>query len=444
MGNVTPPSGAEVGDGGGPPQHESQLTVPAWVVSDWPQAAAMGLIAYAIIVGVGILAAVTVTLSTVIRFSSDALELGSILATPFALPIAYLGGYDGTPVLLTGLLVLAIALRVGSRPVGLTPGHAMDRTRALAWAGKVAVVFVTTALVVAIVLDVVNADPAAQPGGLISDSVAFRIDYVRLVFVSGPVVFVVALMTLGRLTGRGILGLLGLRGSMPAVVRSSAAGLARTLKISLVGLLVLFAVGTLLELATDNFLSGSDLVAALLSFLVVTVLLACVDVAALFLVVAMSFLQYDTFSSAAWQWVGVALVAIAFFLGGRRAAQYSNARTMAEAVVSSSLIGVLLAAVGVVVAIDYTAAGGAEGFAAPAILLPLLWTLPAAAGAWFYANENGLPSGVAVAPQPSDPHATATQPRVATDDLAPRDAQRPTEPPDDDAGPPPPSGPRRG
>lgn len=379
----------------GGPGDAVSVTVPSWAVTDWSLAALIAVRTVLTFIVVGFLVLAATVLILLIRVGATDLDLGTLLGTAFSLPLVYLGAYQETPVLLTGIFVLVFSLRRSVRVLPLPPFEA-DRVRMFALAGKVAIVSVVLLLVDAIVMDTLDLLPAGGLGSGLGLIQTFAIDYVRLVFITGPVVGVFALFQIAKRSNSSVTG-----GAawvrIPGMVTTSWLGVKRTLRIALIGLLVLFAVGSILETLTFDFGEFSQLAGAILSLLLLVVVFVAVDVAALFFVVAMSFLQFETLGTqSAWEWAGVALVAVAFFLGGRAAAQKAAPTTVAEAVTAASLIGVLLSGVGILVAINYQGLAGQEGFAAPAILLPLLWTIPALVGAWWYASEQRLPSGVAV------------------------------------------------
>lgn len=411
------------------------VTVPSWVGVDWTAAALVALRAYAVMFLVGLLSVVTLLLLAMIQSSLGSLDLGDVLIAPFAQPLDYLGGHRDGTVMLTGVAVLVAGLVWGLRSA---PAPVGDRSRLFAFAGKVGLVMAGGLLVVAIVADIFGLAPRGLSTGFGLGG-RLEADYVRIVFLIGPIVALatVAAVALHTRTAPG--ALVGVPGSVPAMVRTSWAGLVHTLKIALVGLLVLFALGRSLQLLTEGSQPFDDRLGGVIGTLVGAAILSALDVATVFLVSAMSFLRYDALGEAtAWHWVGVALVAVAFFLGGRTAAARANPTTQVQAVTAASLVGVLLSAVMVVVAIAYAAIGGSSEFAVPAIFLPLLWTIPAVAGAWFHASELRLPSGVvtntdpAAEPRPGPPPAagpSSPPPAAATPtEPAPMPQPRP-EPP---------------
>lgn len=413
---------SQPGPGGAPPP--GTVTVPSWVATDWLAATLVALRAYAVMFVAGLLSVVTLVVLALIQDSLDGLRVGDLVIAPFVQPLDYLGGYQDSTVMLTGLAVLVLGLLWGLRSA---PAPLGDRPRLFAFVGKVGLVFAGLLLVVAIVADVLDLVARALSTGFGLGG-AGEPDYVRIVFLVGPIVALATLVAVALHTRSTPGALVGVSGSVPALVRHSWAGLVRTLRIALVGLLVLFALGRSLQLLTEGSRPFDAKLVDVIATLIGSVVLSALDVATVFLVSAMSFLRYDAMGEAtAWHWLGVALVSVAFFLGGRAAAARANATTQAQAVIAASLIGVLLSLLMAVVAIAYTAIGGVGGFAVPAIFLPLLWTIPALAGAWFHANERRLPSGVVVDTTPSgepspEPSPTAEPPHQ------PPAAATPTEP----------------
>ena len=384
--------------GSGRPDDQVTVSVPQWAVSGWSDAGRVAGTTFLVFLAAGFLLLVATAVIVLIRFGGQGLDLDSLLGSVLTLPLAYLGALTGSPVLLTGLAVLVYALRKATEGGVGVRGDELTRESAIALALKIALVFVGILLVLAVLVDVLDLVPSLRVGGALGLVQTTQIDYVRIVFLTGPVVAFFAFWAIARAENTSVLGLLGVQGRLPGVLTTSWTGAKRTLSIALVGLVVLFAVGSLLEVLGNDYGDFSALANALLTIILLVVVFVAVDIAVLFFVSAMSFLQFQSIGSGSvWEWVGVVLVAVAFFLGGRAAAERASPKTVAEAVMASSLVGVLLAGLGALVAINYEGLANLEDFGVPAILLPIAWTIPALVGAWFYANEKRLPSGVTVA-----------------------------------------------
>lgn len=378
------------------PPSAGTLTLPAWIATDWMVAILLAARGLAVLVVAGtVLLVVEVATSVLAGAGLSSFSVANVVATPFAWPLGQLGVYADTAVVLTALALFGGGVRwaLKTRRTVAPPSPA----RLLALAVKTAMAAVAALLLIAVLVDVLEISPRGGTGGPATAASNLQPDYVRLVFLSGPVLALAsaaAMLHAARMHPGQLLGL-----SSPArpVIAASWAGLMRVLVVGGIGLVGLFAVGVTLELLTAGSQPFGDRLAGAIHSFVATALLSAIDVAAWFLVASMSFQQVDLLGAPnAWKWAGVAVVAVAFFLGGRTAAAAIRAATKLQAVQATGLVGVMLSLAYVVIAINYTSIGGVGGFATPAILLPLPWTAAAAAGAWVWSNERGLPSGVVV------------------------------------------------
>lgn len=417
---------------GGEPEESGALpapgtvVVPDWLVLDWSRAARVAGGAAVLWVAVAVVLVLAALGVTALRAGVGAIDWADLLVSLPGLPLVYLGGITGVPVVLTGLALAYVTLRLAAR--GARPLSADTPARLATLAVKAAVVFTVAMLVVAIVLDATGLGPDARPrvalfGGGGSGS---GYNYVAVVFLLLPITAVAAVVALTRDAGRSLRWLLGLENlAVPAVLSASWAGVRRLLLV-LLGVLAVWALGMVLEFATGDFTDFSALAAVLLSVVLLAALAAAVDVTALGAVGAMSLLTDGGFvfrgDAPGWAWLAVLVVAAAFAAGGYRAAQHRRASTVAESVLAASLVGPLVGALGAVVAIVWAGEFAGSAFAARAILLPLLWGLLALGGAWLYAARRELPTGVIVRSRtdsgPPAPPETDTE-RGGTDDGPP-------------------------
>ena len=377
--------------GGETPTEPRTVTVPDWIATDWRIAVTGAFHAVSFLVVLGFLVLIIGFLGDLIR-GDGAPSLGSILITPLATALYYLGGYDGAPIMVTGVVFYFVALRWSLRRITLPA----ERTRVVTLSPKIALSTIVMLLLIAGVADLLSLTPARVPGSRSApSSELLRPDYIRIVFLLLPVTTVVAFVATAKVAHQSVAQVLGLSKEGLTWLPAAAVGVRTALKIAVLGLIPIYALGFTLQFMSET--RFDSLPATLIELVFLVMLLGGLDISALYGINSMAFLQVEGFGrTLGWQWVGVLVIAAAFFFAGRRAAHEARARTMFEAISIAPLVGLLIALGATIVAIDYTTLAGAEGLVAPAMLLPIVWSLVSAGGAWYFAREQALPSGVVV------------------------------------------------
>ena len=394
------PSGSAGGHPGYPPpdQPPGQVAVPSWLASDWPLAAQIAVLGQLILLlGMALLTVVGV-LRQMADIGLDRIDWAATSVRPLVELLGLSGAGDGEPLLLTGLLYSYLAYRVIARRHPRTLAMlAMDKPRTFAAGVKVGLVSAALLLVIAILLN-----SFADQLVLRSPSIAMTtsIDFTTLVFFT---VFVGAVPAFLALLGGASLTLprfLGLKPTSSAMLRGGMAGARRTLLVGGASLLALSTLGNLL----DQF-GASTRLGDVVGGLVGTIELLAVqwlDRAILLMLGAAKFLHdggylwYFGPQPEAWMWVALPVLAAAFVVGGIAAAKLAGPRTQAEAMRSSILVGPFVAAVSLLVAIGWAAQPFIVDIVPIAILLPSLWGILGVGGAWLWASQQGLPSGLVV------------------------------------------------
>jgi hypothetical protein len=407
--------------------------VPAWVSSDWMlslRVAGLGLVG---LLAGGVVITLVALFATMAGPGLDFVDWGAIAIAPLLVALGWLGAGAGDPLLLTGALYTFLAFRFAARTAEAEVRQVLsDRIRSFAAAGKVGLVMSGLVLTASILLNsfadrlLRNVPVSAAPNAL---------DLTALVFYSlfvGSVLALLALLAVGRLS---LVGLLGLRTRTPRIVSLGWTGARRTILIGAVGLLLLATIGSLLDTLSNSGLGIGDAFAVLLLHIAI-LLSQWIDSALLLLLGATKFLHAGGFlwggyaltsdlsfgggrQVSTWAWLSIPILIAAYVAGGIKAAKQGEPRTQAEAAKGTLLVGPFVAAISLLAAIGWAGQPFIEDIVPIAILLPTLWGAFAVAGAWLWANQQGLPSGVVAAhpggaqattPPPGGPWAPPTQP----------------------------------
>lgn len=347
----------------------------------------------------GVVISLLLLFATMASDGLDFVEWGPIALSPVATMLGWAGGGEGAPLLITGVLYTFIAYRLAMRwTAAEVPALLSSQTRAFAAAGKIGVVSAGILLAVGLLLHSFAEDALARTVGVWA---ATRLDLTSLVFFS---LFVGALLGLFALLSAGnvsLVGLLGLRLTAPAPVRYGAIGARRVLVAGGAGLLVLHTLGTLLDDFSRSGIGLGDVIAAVLQQ-IASLLTLWLDTAMLLLVGATKFLHDGgyrwelTGDVSAWMWLAIPILVGAYVAGGLQAAKSARPPTQAEAAKAALLVGPFVALVGLMVALGWAGQPFIEDIVPIAILLPTLWGIAALAGAWLWANQHGLGSGLVV------------------------------------------------
>ena len=427
-----PPPAHPPPGGQGPRQSASPVVVPSWVSSDW--------LAALQIAGVGqiLLLLGAAAISLVLLFAAmsaqgiDTIDWSAAAASPLATLLGWAGGGDGTPLLVTGVLYTFIAYRLTLRwtPTDL-PAMLSSAPRGLAAAGKIGVLAAGILLAVGILLNSFAENALAGAFGV---WVAAQLDLTSLVFFSLFISALTGLFAMLSAARMSFIGLLGIRTTTPQPVRLGMAGARRTVLAGGAGLLLLHTLGTLLDDLTRAGTSLGD-VGDILLTTVGSLVTTWLDTAMLLILGTTKFLHDGGFiwSSGAiegWMWLGIPVLVAAYLAGGIKAAKDAAPATQAHAAKAALLVGPFVAAVGLLVAAGWAGQPFIDDIAPIAILLPTLWGVVAVAGAWLWANQQGLGSGLVLQqeqsqqapvqggwppPQPDQGIATSAPPTAETD-----------------------------
>jgi hypothetical protein len=397
-----------------PDASPTTITLPHWVRTDWGEAVRIATAGLLALVVVGVVATGLIALGLTVAGPGVGDQLAEVLTGPLQVMLGYLGGLEAFPVLATGLVHLFFGLVAGARRSDAALHTIVpDRPRLAALAAKVGLVGATVSLLVAVVLDVVEVGMLPfRAAGLPQ---AEAVNPVGAFFLAFVVITLVALLALLAQQRVGPLQLLRLpQRQLPSLLRDAGVGARHVLLLVAVGLLGLLVVGHLVDLLALDGLTFPDFVAGVL-FLLTNIVLMAVDLILLFFLGTMVFLQADELRvglgyRSAWEWLGVAVTAGAFALGGYRAAGATPRSTIAAALRPAGLVGPLVAAVTFPFALLWSNEFAHSNVVAIGLLLPVVWGLVALAGAWLYGAQRSLPTGIAVgsAPEGSAPEPAAT------------------------------------
>lgn len=403
------PSGPAAGGHPGypPPQQPAgQVAVPPWLARDWPLAAQIAVLGQLILLlGMALLTVIGV-LREIAAVGLDRIDWAATSVRPLVELLGLNGAGVAEPLLLTGLLYSYLAYRIVSKRYPRTLSSLVtDKPRTFAAAAKVGLVSAALLLIVGILLN-----SFADQLVLRSPSIAMttNIDFTVLVFFTvfvGAVPAFFALLAGARTT---LLRFLGLKPTSSAMLRGGLAGAKRTLIVGGASLLALSTLGNLLDQFGAS-MGLSDVLAGLV-FTIEGLAVQWLDRAILLILGATKFLHdggyiwYSGLQAEAWMWVALPVLAAAYIVGGIAAAKSAGSRSQAEAMRASILVGPFVAAVGLLVAIGWAAQPFIDDIIPIAILLPSLWGVLAVGGAWLWASQQGLTSGLVVgdAPDRSD------------------------------------------
>lgn len=382
-----------------PPARRVVLRVPAWIAADW--ASATFLAVGAIVIGFA-LQYLSAVLLALLQVALDVeIDWPNTLRAPVDLFTAFHGPIENVGLWATSMLWIVVGfLLMGGvvRPERTVPEDA-EGSRWAALIAKTAVIYVIPITVLAALLDPepLPTDPSVGIAGALPGDLGVEWNVATTFFLGLVAAILAVAMVFVRRTGRSLLVLLGIgRGfDTPRWLAAAWSGGRRVVLISLPALLALLVVGTLLEALNDDVGAGLWF-ALLLSLLLSAVIWAGLDVSLVFALMSMRFFIGDgedfVDGLPAWMWIGAGIVAIAFVLGGLRAAERFDASTAAAALGVGLLVGPVVGCV--LFAISWFAIGTGEVIIGPAIGLPLLWSAASGIGGLLYANRKGLVAGI--------------------------------------------------
>jgi len=409
-GAAPPPPPPPPSEGKGAPKGQIvSVRIPQWLAEDW--FAAVALAGLALVIGFALQYLVSL-LVVFVQASAEGVNVlwGQTLKAPPTMFLAFHGPLEDVGLWLTGVLWIWLGFALAGR--FLTPERLLATakpSRRATFVAKVGLVYIVPITVLAAVL---------EPGQRLPDSVGFVNSQFGTVLLPGfrdpagiewnvAVAFflglVAALVTVGivmaRRSGRSVLGYFGVSHefSWPPIFGAAWAGARRVVKIALPLLLGLMVLGTVLEIAGDDY-SFRNWLAIVLFLLFAAVLMTGADVGVVYFVFAMRFFLGDDFVAydgrPAWMYVGIGIVILAFLLGGYRAAQRREAQSPGQAAVAGLLVGPLVGVIVFVASWFVIGLPNLEEIVGPGLGLPFLWSLVAAVGGLIYANRQGLLSGL--------------------------------------------------
>jgi hypothetical protein len=418
--------------------------VPAWAASDWLAALWVAGIGQLLLLLGGVAISLILLLATMASSGLESVDWGSVAVSPLARVLGWAGGADTAPLLLTGVVYTFLVYRFAMRRVpSATASLTSSQPRAFAAAGKIGVVSAGILLVVGILLNTFAEDTLSGATGAWA---ARDLDLTSLVFFClfiGSLTALLALLSVQRVS---LLALLGLRLTLPASVRSGLVGAQRTVIIASAGMLALHTLGTLLDDLSREGIGPGAAVSSLLRE-VASLLIQWLDTGMLLLLGATKFLHDGGFQwsldgdgVSGWMWLAIPILLGAYVAGGIHAAKSTRPNTQAEAAKAAVPVGPIVALAGLLVAMAWTGQDSTDDIVPVAIVLPTLWGVIALGGAWLWANQQGLASGL-ILERAQQPPAPPTPPTSDASGSPAGQAPPPrsTQPPPAEEQPPPPS-----
>jgi hypothetical protein len=399
----------------GPPPtaaDQSDVTVPAWLGTDWLLALRIVLIGLLLL----LLAGVVLTLVDVLRLTAgpglSAVDWTGVAVGPLVVVLGWAGGAAGAPLLATGVIYAFLAYRWAARRAASRFDETVqDRARLFALAPKIGVLAAAVLLTAGILLNGFGESLVFRTSGVFG--VFGAVDLTSLVFFTLFVGSLTGLFATLSATSTPLTEALGVRGSMPALVRSGSVGGRRVLLVGGLSLLVLATLGSLLDSMSQSG-TGLGQVVSLLLWHVVDILYRGIDRAVLLLVGTTKFLHEGGFvwsgigGTSAWMWFSIPILLGAYVAGGMLAARSARPSTQVGAAKAALLVGPAVALIASLVAIGWAGQPGINDIVPIALLLPSLWGVVAVGGAWLWANQQGLPSGTTARPPASASGAPGT------------------------------------
>jgi hypothetical protein len=403
----TEPTAAGKGSEKATPEAEAEalaepwvITVPAWLGRDW--LAAVRFAGAALVIGVALQYAVLLLLilaHTIAGF--DVTWDNQLDRVPIHVFLGFHGPLGEIGLWATGLLWLGIGFHLGGR-IG-RPESAFDdeapRWRWVVLALKTAVAYMVPVGVLLALLEPTDYLEWLFPMGFVGDAIGNTDWNIAAGVALGLLVaFVAAAWVTARRRGSSPPEFYGLvRSEPPRWLTAAWAGAKRTILVMLAGVLVFFIVGELIDIYSDvsEFRVWLGLV---LAVLVGTVLWAGIDVALIFALMTMRFFLGDDPVVAGgrpgWMWAAVAVVVIAFVLGGMKGAERFGASTPREALVAGLTSGALVAVALFVVSWFAFNPFDGEVITGPVLGLGLLWSVGSGIGGLVQASRSGLFRGI--------------------------------------------------
>jgi hypothetical protein len=402
-----PPSAGTAWDYPGASGQESQVarpmpevTVPGWVAGDWLLALRLVSVALLALLSLGLVITLLDVLSTIAGPGLSAVDWAAAGLGPALVVLSWSGGGAGAPLLATGVVYALLAYRWSARMVSSRIRVTFaDRGRFFAIAPKIGIIAAAVLLTAGVLVNSFAEDMVLRNAGSIG--MPGQLDLTSLVFFTLFVGALVGLFATISAASTSIWDALGIRGWSPTLVRSGLAGTRRALAVGAPSLLVLHTLGSLLDSFSQGGVGLDDVIAILLDNLT-ALLFRGIDTALLLVLGATKFLHDGGFawsvlgSVSPWMWIALPVLFGAYLAGGVAAARAAGPTSQAAAVKAALLVGPGVAIAGLVVAIGWAGQPFINDIIPISILLPTLWGIVALAGAWIWANQQGLPPGFAV------------------------------------------------
>jgi hypothetical protein len=379
------------------PEGSADVTLPAWLGTDWLLALRVVLVGMLLL----LLAGAALTLVDVLRLIAgpglSAVDWTGVAVGPLVAVLGWSGGAAGAPLLVTGVVYSFFAYRWAARRAEAQfVQTGQDRARLFAFAPKIGILAAAVLLTVGILLNSFGESLVFRTSGIFG--LFGAVDLTSMVFFTLFVGSLAGLFATLSATSTSLPAALGIRGAMPALVRSGVAGARRVVLVGGLGLLVLYTLGTLLDSLSQSGTGFGQVLSILLSQLV-GILYRGIDLAVLLLLGTTKFLHEGGFvwsgigGPSPWMWFAIPILLGAYVAGGMATARMANPSTQLGAVKAAALVGPAVAAVALLVAIGWAGQPNINDIIPIAILLPSLWGAVAVGGAWLWANQQGLPSG---------------------------------------------------
>ena len=382
------------------------VDVPEWLTADWGAAAKWaGAAALAAIIGHFIVLVVLFLGTSIINgFDLSYMDWGAFLQTPVQVMLAMHGAVQEMGTWLTGIAWIAGSLFITKRVIASDQfarvGNANPWATISMRAFKVALIYAGIIIVGLIVF---------KPATVVGDVEFFASYSPKWNAAAG---FFVTLLVVSLAAAAILMSLRHAPGGPRRDWGVWAAGFRGTLRILLVGMggiFLFFLVAGLLVTISDAQDFFAEVVGGLLILLVAALAWTGIDVGLFFMAEAMRFFSGDVSndvfgagSKQGWFLVATLIVAVAFAVGGYRAARLTGSRQLSKMLQAAGIAGggVALTYLVATVLVGQTLPNMGAG-----IGLSILWTVVAAGGALIYAQSVGALQKVNVNIQRSIPAA---------------------------------------
>jgi hypothetical protein len=374
------------------------VEVPEWLTADWGYAAKWALTAAlaALIAHYIVLVVLYLGLNVLSGFDLGQVDWGAFLQIPIQMMLAMHGAVEGSGTWLTGIAWIAGSLYITRRVVGADTSARAEVT-ANPWvtvalrAVKVGLVYACVIIVGVLVFDpeYVGYQAFYTPTRLAWNAAGGFFLTLLIVSVSTSVI----LLSLRR---RG-------HSSESTIWAAGFRGTLRILFVGAGGIFTFFLLAGILELITNSDDFFKQVFGGLLILLVGALAWTGIDVGLFFMVEAMRFFTNDavitghdvfgTGGSEGWFLVATLIVAVAFALGGYRAARLTNSREIPKMAQAAAVAG---GGIALVYLLATVVVGDTLTNLSAGIGLSILWTAVAIGGALIYAQSIGVLQKVSI------------------------------------------------